>query len=66
MEIVLGLLALQAVVITAPLFVALVVMAVVTSIMAGPMLQYFLTGEMNVATGIKEIIPFKDEEKVTP
>jgi hypothetical protein len=46
-----------------PLFVALVVMAVVTSIMAGPMLQYFLTGEMKVATSIKEIIPFIDEEK---
>lgn len=63
MEIVLGLLALQAGVITAPLFVALVVMAVVTSIMAGPMLQYLLTGEMKVATGLKEIIPFIDEEK---
>ena len=63
MEIVLGLLALQAGVITAPLFVALVVMAVVTSIMAGPMLQYLLTGEMKVATGLKEIIPFIEEEK---
>jgi Kef-type K+ transport system membrane component KefB len=65
MEIVLGLLALQAGVITAPLFVALVIMAVVTSIMAGPMLQYFLTGEIKVATGLKEIIPFIDEEKVS-
>lgn len=64
MEIVLGLLALQAGVITEPLFVALVVMAVVTSVLAGPMLQYFLTGEMKVATGLKEIIPFIDEEKV--
>jgi Kef-type K+ transport system membrane component KefB len=65
MEIVLGLLALQAGVITAPLFVALVIMAVVTSIMAGPMLQYFLTGEIKVATGLKEIIPFIDEEKAS-
>jgi Kef-type K+ transport system membrane component KefB len=65
MEIVLGLLALQAGVITAPLFVALVVMAVVTSIMAGPMLQYLLTGEMKVATGLKEIIPFIEEEKTS-
>lgn len=65
MEIVLGLLALQAGVITAPLFVALVVMAVVTSIMAGPMLQFFLTGEMKVATGLKEMIPFIEEEKTT-
>ncbi len=65
MEIVLGLLALQAGVITPPLFVALVVMAVVTSIMAGPMLQYLLTGEMKVATGLKEIIPFIEEEKTS-
>ncbi len=63
MEIVLGLLALQAGVITATLFVALVVMAVITSVLAGPMLQYFLTGEMKVATGLKEIIPFIDDEK---
>jgi Kef-type K+ transport system membrane component KefB len=63
MEIVLGLLALQAGLINEQLFVALVVMAVITSIMAGPMLQYFLTGEMKVATGLKEIIPFIDEEK---
>lgn len=62
MEIVLGLLALQAGVITPPLFVALVVMAVITSIMAGPMLQYFLTGEMKVATGLKEILPLKEVE----
>lgn len=60
MEIVLGLLALQAGVITPPLFVALVIMAVVTSVMAGPMLQYFLTGEMKVATGLKEILPIKE------
>jgi Kef-type K+ transport system membrane component KefB len=62
MEIVLGLLALQAGVITAPLFVALVIMAVITSIMAGPMLQYFITGEMKVATGLKEILPLKEVE----
>ncbi|MES2688960.1 MAG: cation:proton antiporter [Bacteroidota bacterium] len=62
MEIVLGLLALQAGVITPPLFVALVVMAVITSIMAGPMLQYFLTGEMKLATGLKEILPLKEAE----
>lgn len=62
MEIVLGLLALQAGVITPPLFVALVVMAVITSILAGPMLQYFLTGEMKVATGLKDILPIKESE----
>ncbi|MFN7313795.1 MAG: cation:proton antiporter [Bacteroidota bacterium] len=66
MEIVLGLLALQAGVITPPLFVALVVMAVITSVMAGPLLQYFITGEMKVATGIKEIIPFIDDNKSQP
>lgn len=65
MEIVLGLLALQAKVITEPLFVALVVMAVVTSIMAGPMLQYFLTGEMKVGTALKEMIPVKDAQSET-
>lgn len=62
MEIVLGLLALQAGVITPPLFVALVVMAVITSIMAGPMLQYFLTGEMKVAASLKDILPLKEAE----
>lgn len=57
MEIVLGLLALQAGLINEQLFVALVVMAVLTSIIAGPMLKYLLTGEMKVGTAIKEIIP---------
>lgn len=67
MEIVLGLLALQAGVITPPLFVALVVMAVVTSILAGPMLQYFLTGEMKVGVAIKEMIPFgRDGDSSAP
>lgn len=63
MEIVLGLLALQAGLINEELFVALVIMAVLTSVLAGPMLQYFLTGEIKVATGLKEIIPFIDDEK---
>ncbi len=66
MEIVLGLLALQAGVITPPLFVALVIMAVITSIMAGPLLQYFITGEMKVGTGIKDIIPFIDDNSDNP
>lgn len=57
MEIVLGLLALQAGLINEQLFVALVVMAVFTSILAGPMLKYLLTGELQVGTGFKEIIP---------
>jgi Kef-type K+ transport system membrane component KefB len=57
MEIVLGLLALQAGLINEQLFVALVVMAVLTSIIAGPMLKYLLTGEMKVGSAIKEIIP---------
>jgi Kef-type K+ transport system membrane component KefB len=63
MEIVLGLLALQAGLINEQLFVALVIMAVLTSVLAGPMLQYFLTGEMKVATGLKEIIPFIEDNK---
>ncbi len=63
MEIVLGLLALQAGLITEQLFVALVVMAILTSIMAGPMLQYFITGEMKVNVKISDIIPLKPTEK---
>jgi Kef-type K+ transport system membrane component KefB len=63
MEIVLGLLALQAGLINEQLFVALVVMAVVTSIIAGPMLKFLLTGELQVGTGIKEIIPGMKEDK---
>ena len=61
MEIVLGLLALQAGLINEQLFVALVVMAVFTSILAGPMLKYLLTGELQVGTGLKEIIPGKKD-----
>lgn len=57
MEIVLGTLALQAGVISEPLFVALVVMAVITSVMAGPMLQYLLTGEMKVKVKLSDILP---------
>ena len=48
MEILLGTIALQEKLISPQLFVGLVVMAVVTSIMAGPMLQYLLTGEIKV------------------
>jgi Kef-type K+ transport system membrane component KefB len=55
MEIVLGLLALQAKLITSQLFVALVVMAVFTSILAGPMLHYLLTGEVKVVK-LSEVI----------
>jgi Kef-type K+ transport system membrane component KefB len=62
MEIVLGLLALEAGVITAPLFVAIVVMAVVTSILAGPMLQFLLTGEMKVNVNLKELNPLSVDE----
>jgi Kef-type K+ transport system membrane component KefB len=61
MEILLGTLALQAKLISPPLFVALVVMAVVTSIMAGPMLQYLLTGEMKVGVKLGEIIKPLDQ-----
>jgi Kef-type K+ transport system membrane component KefB len=57
MEIVLGLLALQAGVINEQLFVAIVIMAVVTSILAGPMLQYLITGEMKVNISLKELNP---------
>lgn len=63
MEIVLGLLALQAGLINEQLFVALVVMAVATSVIAGPMLKFLLTGELQVGTGIKEIIPGMKEDK---
>lgn len=62
MEIVLGLLALQAGVISEQLFVAIVIMAVVTSIMAGPMLQYLITGEMKVGVNLKEINPLSASE----
>lgn len=62
MEIVLGLLALQAGLISPSLFVAIVIMAVVTSIMAGPMLQYLVTGEMKVNVNLKELNPLNLEE----
>jgi mannitol/fructose-specific phosphotransferase system IIA component (Ntr-type) len=42
MEIILGLLALEAGLITEPLFVALVIMAIVTSVMSGPMMRWVL------------------------
>ena len=63
MEILLGTLALDAHLISSQLFVALVVMAVVTSIMAGPMLQYLITGEMKVGVKLGEIIKISDREK---
>jgi Kef-type K+ transport system membrane component KefB len=63
MEIVLGLIALQAGLINEQLFVALVVMAIITSIMAGPMLQYFITGEVKVNVKLKDIIPVRGGEK---
>jgi Kef-type K+ transport system membrane component KefB len=62
MEIVLGLLALQAGLITLPLFVALVVMAVLTSILAGPMLKYLLTGEIKLNVKLSDILPVKEGE----
>jgi Kef-type K+ transport system membrane component KefB len=62
MEIVLGLLALQAGVISEQLFVAIVIMAVVTSVMAGPMLQYLITGEMKVGVSLKEINPLSTDD----
>jgi Kef-type K+ transport system membrane component KefB len=62
MEIVLGLLALQAGLITLPLFVALVVMAVLTSILAGPMLKYLLTGEIKLSVKLSDILPVKEGE----
>ncbi len=55
MAILLGTLALQAHIISPQLFVGMVVMAVVTSIIAGPMLQYLVTGEMKVVN-LREII----------
>jgi Kef-type K+ transport system membrane component KefB len=62
MEIVLGLLALQAGVISEELFVAIVIMAVITSIMAGPMLQYLITGEMKVKVSLRDINPLVTED----
>jgi Kef-type K+ transport system membrane component KefB len=47
MEIILATLALQAKLIGEPLFVAIVIMAVLTSIMAGPMLQLLLNPQGN-------------------
>jgi Kef-type K+ transport system membrane component KefB len=61
MEILLGSLALQAKLISPELFVALVIMAVVTSIIAGPMLQYLVTGEMKVVK-LREIIGAGEKE----
>lgn len=63
MEIVLGLLALQAGLINEPLFVALVVMAILTSILAGPMMQFFITGAMKVNVKISDVLPIRDGEK---
>jgi Kef-type K+ transport system membrane component KefB len=62
MEIVLGILALQAGVISEQVFVAIIIMAVVTSIMAGPMLQYLVTGEMKMGVNLKELNPLLKEE----
>lgn len=62
MEIVLGLLALQAGVINEQLFVGIVIMAVVTSVMAGPMLQFLLTGEMKMNVSLRDINPLVTEE----
>lgn len=45
MEIILALLALEAKLITEPLFVAIVIMAIVTSIMSGPFMQWMLRSE---------------------
>jgi Kef-type K+ transport system membrane component KefB len=44
-EIVLGTLALQAKIIDEPIFVGLVVMTVVTILIAGPLMKYFLAKE---------------------
>ncbi len=62
MEILLGTLALEAKLISPQLFVGLVVMAVVTSIMAGPMLQYLVTGEMKVVK-LRDVIKPNEIEK---
>lgn len=62
MEMVLALLAFQAGVISESLFVAIVFMAVVTSIMAGPMLQYLVTGEMKVRVSLRDINPLVMDE----
>ena len=61
MAILLGTLALDAKLISPQLFVGLVVMAVVTSIMAGPMLQYLITGEMKVVK-LRDVIKGADRE----
>jgi Kef-type K+ transport system membrane component KefB len=59
-EIVLGALALQAKIIDEPVFVGLIVMTVVTIVMAGPAMKYFLSKENVIKTKPKEaftIIP---------
>ncbi len=62
MEMVLALLAFQAGLISQELFVAIVFMAVVTSIMAGPMLQYLITGEMKVKVSLRDLNPLVTED----
>ncbi len=63
MAILLGTLALEAKLISPQLFVGLVVMAVVTSIIAGPMLQYLVTGEMKVVKLRDVIKPIERESE---
>ncbi len=62
MEMVLALLAFQAGLISQELFVAIVFMAVITSIMAGPMLQYLITGEMKVKVSLRNLNPLVTED----
>jgi Kef-type K+ transport system membrane component KefB len=52
-EIVLGALALQAKIIDEPVFVALIFMTVVTILIAGPLMRYYLNKENAVAANIK-------------
>jgi len=55
MEIILATLALQAGLISQILFVSIIIMAVLTSIIAGPMLQLLFTGEMKIPLSRKGI-----------
>ncbi|GAB1349121.1 hypothetical protein MASR1M107_13340 [Ignavibacteriales bacterium] len=59
MEIILGLLALQAKIISEEVFVALVVMALVTSLVSAPMMSYFL-GLVKNFESLREILDLKN------
>ena len=64
-EIVLGMLALQAKIINEPIFVGLVVMTIVTIVMAGPLMKYFLMKDKVVETEPSENLAGLNQVKQT-